>query len=353
MVSTHIMDYVDAATSGTLSPHILPVMDLQKMLIHIEETLPSTLHLPVSSDDTLLFYRYLCMHVLIANKQFLLLIDVPIQDRSHQITIYKTFTLDIPHGNFAACYDVTTKYLGITKDETMAVELSTNQFNVCQAANGQFCNIPTPFQPLPNLPTCISALYIRNLANITSKCSLQIRKTLDVNIPSQIAPNILILTTPLSTPASTITLICPGRVTTFITVEKSIHILRIPPACSATSSNFHLPPRYQTPHLVINISFDMANLHMVNISSLDFHVWQHLKDHKDETQLQHLTTIPSIPVNKIYQHIISGTKHITPFNTADESTGDTDLIWTLFSHTGIYVTAIGLVIPAGLGIFCC
>ena len=51
--------------------------------------------------------------------------------------------------------------------------------------------------------------------------------------------------------------------------------------------------------------------------------------------------------------MINGTQHITPFNTVDESTGDTDSIWTLLSHTGIYVMAIGLLIPAGLGIFCC
>ena len=42
-VSIHTMDYIDAATSGTLSPHILPVMDLQKMLLNLEETLPSTI----------------------------------------------------------------------------------------------------------------------------------------------------------------------------------------------------------------------------------------------------------------------------------------------------------------------
>ena len=48
------------ATSGTLSPHILPVMDLQKMLIHIGETQPSMLHLPVSSDDTLQISTYTC-----------------------------------------------------------------------------------------------------------------------------------------------------------------------------------------------------------------------------------------------------------------------------------------------------
>ena len=58
--------------------------------------------------------------------------------------------------------------IGITKDKTMAVELSSNQFQICKAANGQFCNIPTPFQPLANLPTCTSALYARNLASISS-----------------------------------------------------------------------------------------------------------------------------------------------------------------------------------------
>ena len=92
------MDCIDAATTGALSPHILPIVDLKKMLAYIEETLPSTLHLPDASEDTLHFYQYLHTHVLITNKQFLLLINVPIQDRSQQLSIYKIFTLDIPHG---------------------------------------------------------------------------------------------------------------------------------------------------------------------------------------------------------------------------------------------------------------
>ena len=117
------MDYIDAATTGTLSPHILPIMDLKKMLAHMEEMLLSTLQLPISSEDTLHFYCYLHTHVLIVNKQFLLLIDVTIQDRS-LLCIYKIVTLDIPHGNFTAHYDISTKYLGITQDETMAVEIS-------------------------------------------------------------------------------------------------------------------------------------------------------------------------------------------------------------------------------------
>ena len=96
------------ATTGTLSPHILLIMDLKRMLSHIEETLSTTLHLHVSSEDTLHFYQYLYTHVLIANIEFLLLIDMPIQDCSQQISIYNIFTLDIPHGNSTAHYDINT-----------------------------------------------------------------------------------------------------------------------------------------------------------------------------------------------------------------------------------------------------
>ena len=41
-------------------------------------------------------------------------------------------------------------------------------------------------------------------------------------------------------------------------------------ACSATSPSFYLPPRYKTLTLDVNISLNMANLHMINISAQDF-----------------------------------------------------------------------------------
>ena len=41
----HAMDYIDAASTGILSPHILPVEDLQEMLIHIKAELQLTVHL--------------------------------------------------------------------------------------------------------------------------------------------------------------------------------------------------------------------------------------------------------------------------------------------------------------------
>ena len=164
------------------------------MLPHIEETLPPTMHLPASSEYTLHLYRYLCTQVLIANRQFLLLIDIPIQDHMQQPLVYKMFTLDIPHGNFTAQYDVNSNYLGVTKDETMAVEVSQHQFSICQKANGLFCNIKAPLKPLANPPSCITALYAKNVATVTTRCTLQVRKAQSISIPSSIAPNLWILT---------------------------------------------------------------------------------------------------------------------------------------------------------------
>ena len=124
----------------------------------------------------------------------------------------------------------------------MAVEISQHQFSICQEANGQFCNIHTPFQQLTNPPSCITALYANNAASISTRCSLQIRKTQNISIPSQIVPNIWILTAAPSAVTTAITLICPGETTKVLPVKKPIHVLQLPPACSAMSPNFHLPP---------------------------------------------------------------------------------------------------------------
>ena len=81
-LANHLLEYIDTATTGTLTPHLIPVSDLQQMLYQIELELPPNMHLPIPSSDPLHFYRYLWTHVLVEENQFLLLIDIPIQDRA-------------------------------------------------------------------------------------------------------------------------------------------------------------------------------------------------------------------------------------------------------------------------------
>ena len=318
----HAMDYIDAAITGILSPHVLPMDDLRTILIHIE----------------------------VADKQFLLLINVPIQDHTQQLEIYEVFNLVIPHRNFSAGYNIESKYLGITYNKT--VEISEWQCSTCQRANGQFCSINTPLQPIANPPLCITAIYTKNKVGIEQRCSLQIRNT-NSPIPIPIAPNVWILMSAPTVVLPGITIICPEEAPWFIKTQMPIHILCLPPACSATSKHFHLPPCYETHELTINISLNTANLNVINISSSEFKIWQHLEDHWNGTQLHHSVSTPSVPIKQLYKHMISSNGPITPFMSTDESIDDTASIWTLFSHTGIYVMAIGSLIPAKLGIFCC
>ena len=135
-VAIHTMEYMDAATTNILSPDILPVEDLRSMLRHIESEIPSTMHLPISSDNTLHFYQYLNRHVLIAEGQSLLLINVTIQNRAQQLQIHDGFNFPLSHSNLSVQYKINHRYIGVKYDETRAVALMDEQYIACQHAHG-------------------------------------------------------------------------------------------------------------------------------------------------------------------------------------------------------------------------
>ena len=107
-------------------------------------------------------------------------------------------------------------------------------------------------------------------ASIESKCSLQLHKATTTPLPTQITPDVWILATPTSAPMDTISLICPEKPLETIPIRQPLHVLKLPTACSATSANFYLPPRYELPVLNVNISLNMANLQAINITALHF-----------------------------------------------------------------------------------
>ena len=209
------------------------------------------MHLPISSEDTLHFYRYLHTHIQIADEQFLMLIDVPIWDCAQQIEVYEVFNLDIPHRNYSACYDIQNKYLVITPDETSMIEISEGQFKTWQKANRQFCILNTP--PLP-------ALYVKDKESIQKRCSPQIKGASNVSIPTFIAPNVWIITSSTTAVPARITLICPEEAPRTITQQTAICILWLHPACCATSQNFHLPPHYKLHEATIDYTQQISML---------------------------------------------------------------------------------------------
>ena len=77
----------------------------------------------------------------------------------------------------------------------------------------------------------------------------------------------------------------------------------------------------------------------------------HMASTRTRPSFKHLASIPLVPVDQLYKHMISGITPITPFTSPEESTGDTVSTWLLFSHTEVYVTAIGSLIAEDWGYF--
>ena len=66
------------------------------------------MHLPISLDDTLHFFQNLNKQVLMEDNQFLLLINVPIQNRAQQLQIYEVLHLPVLHSYLLAHSKLTT-----------------------------------------------------------------------------------------------------------------------------------------------------------------------------------------------------------------------------------------------------
>ena len=91
-----------------------------------------------------------------------------------------------------------TKYFGVTKDAdngSGTLHYTISGMSTCTMDSSAAFPHFTLFQLLANPPTCIAALYAKSKTGIASKYSLQICKTTTTNLPTQIAPDVWILTT--------------------------------------------------------------------------------------------------------------------------------------------------------------
>ena len=135
-----------------------------------------------------------------------------------------------------------TKYLGVTYDRTKAMDIPEEQFKLCKEVNGQFCPLTTPLQPLTNPPSCVATLYTKNSREIDRLCELTTKTQPELYLPIPLVSNVWAIISSPFKQQPPVTVICPTKPATLIHISPPIHVLRLEPACSATSQHFHLPP---------------------------------------------------------------------------------------------------------------
>ena len=184
------------------------------------------------------------------------------------------------------------------------MDIPEEQFKLCKEANGQFCPLLMPLQPLTNLPSCVAALYTKNSREIDCLCELTTKAQPEIYLPIPLMPNVrAIISSPFKQQPS-VTVICPTKPTTSIHISLPIHVLKLEPACSATSQHFHLPPKYEDIHVMMNFSIYNANLDIIDISSALFRITQHILSVQQQETLEKLAALPPVPIKRITMELM-------------------------------------------------
>ena len=148
-----------------------------------------------------------------------------------------------------------------------------------------------------------------------------------------VASNLWIIPLNPETLGSARTVICPDKATSTIYLQQPFHILRLSPACSATSRHFHLHTCYEDNSMVMNVSVDTSNINVSNISTLDFRIWQHFSSSWTPPYLQKLANVPEVPATQLYRDMINTSEPIHSFTIKDDDE-DPSLIWIILKHPG-------------------
>ena len=187
------------------------------------------------------------------------------------------------------------------------------QYSTCLYANGQLCKVDALFYIFTNPLTCKKALYAKNNQEIGAQCSLSIFHTPPALSPTVIMLNLWIFISTPATQVSAITLTYPDKVACSSPFQQPLNILKLSPACCATSRHFHLPPHYEDHTSTIHVSLDKANLNAVNVSTQDFHIWQHFGSNWTMAHIQKFADVPEIPVAQLYRYMIGQSEPILHF----------------------------------------
>ena len=103
-------------------------------------------------------------------------------------------------------------------------------------------------------PSCITAIYTKTKAGIEKRCSLQIRNTNSLSIPTPIAPNVWILTLAPIAVLIGIMLICLEAAPRFIKNRHPSTFFDYHQHAVLHQQHFHLSPQYEPHEMTTNIS---------------------------------------------------------------------------------------------------
>ena len=101
----------------------------------------------------------------------------------------------------------------------------------------------------------------------------------------------------------------------------------------------------------MNESLDAANINTINISMLDFRIWQHFSRNWTQPHLKKLTYVPEVPVAQHFRDMINVSEQIHSITSKDDEE-DSFLICTIIKHPRTYIRTIGMNFAVCIAVYC-
>ena len=156
-----------ALDSQELNPMMIPPDILKKILYRIMEDIKSNARLRLCEDPETNIWSYygtVKLTPFVLQDYLMLILTIPLVDRSLQVNLYKVHNLPMLHPtlNVHAHYELEGTYL-LTSMEGIIVSLPTVlDVKLCLVTNGHLCMFDQALYPIEHINWCIYALFIND-----------------------------------------------------------------------------------------------------------------------------------------------------------------------------------------------
>ena len=184
------------------------------------------------------YYKMIKFQVTMEQELMLGVMQIPLVDINAEFRLYKIYNLPVPlpEAKLQVQYDLSVKYLAITKGDQYVTFPTEHEIMGCQLTVGALCELNTALLPTLNLNSCEFALYKRARDQVIKNCRVR-TSPLRRDHAISLEPNYWVVVTQAPWVLHIICL----QTTTYLQVKYPIDIVHLQDGCEATSSTLVLP----------------------------------------------------------------------------------------------------------------
>ncbi|KAK6174070.1 hypothetical protein SNE40_017415 [Patella caerulea] len=230
---------------GKLSVSLVPVETLYRTLLNLQSKLPTglELHYPIIKSKLAIYYEILQTTLVPDVSSFNIIVPISLIQKNNLYDIYKLVHLPMLNndGTKTINYEFDQSYFAISQNRNSYIHLSEIEVNLCHNNNMIFCTFHKPAMSTNSSPSCMSALFLKDVQNIVKLCHTAITLLPPYPISKFLTNGNWYVFTPFNMNMDVICLApVPASIPKLISLVKGENIVTLPPRCSATSKYFSL-----------------------------------------------------------------------------------------------------------------